>query len=443
MKSPGIFFAGLFVFVFLFPSCKKENKSNDELILGSLIFALTRTPYEEVTPPPGTFTLEPNKTFTRSYSPTCSGVPENEIFKFYIKRGTTKNLLINFMGGGACWDPKNCFGSKTATYFNRANIFNPLAARLAFHGILEERVFENPFKDWNVVFIPYCTGDLHWGSKIIAYVDPTNNQTTDFKHKGFDNVLSVLNFIKNSEEYRPNSDSKVSVTGQSAGAYGAIFNFPYIRETLRQVSDSNIMVLGDAGNGVVPTNFQQNAVIDKWGADSNLPNWITFPSFSTMSFGVFYNTVATEYPNSRIAQYSTDYDGNQRYFYDVQLKIAIQSPYTSAQNYSDSENLWGKSDGTQVPDSSVTCSWRTQSRTKLKTEVTQPNYRYYIASGDVHTISTSVNFFSESSAGQSLVDWYNQMLVGGAGWVNRDCLNLGNCNPPKSAYSYPNTISCP
>ncbi len=213
-------------------------------------------------------------------------------------------------------------GTRTTTYFNRAEIFSPLVARAAFQAILKERDNRNPFRDWNVLFIPYCSGDLHWGSKETSYIDPNNGSTVNFQHRGFDNFLSALDYIRKTSDWIPDSNSKIFVTGQSAGGYGDIFNFPYIQESY---PNNEVFMLSDASNGVVPSGFATTSAINRWGADQNVPTWIgngvTASTFPTLSWGTFTNAVATHYSNRRFAQYSTNFDGNQRFFFEVQLKI--------------------------------------------------------------------------------------------------------------------------
>ena len=43
------------------------------------------------------------------HSATCSGLPgTSPAFSFWAKRGTSRNLVVYFEGGGACWDNLTC-----------------------------------------------------------------------------------------------------------------------------------------------------------------------------------------------------------------------------------------------------------------------------------------------------------------------------------------------
>jgi len=411
---------------------KEEEKDNTKEILAVGILAATSTPYTEVVPKSGTIALSNLPSGSRTYNPSCTGVSGNTNFKFYLKRGSTKNLLINFMGGGGCWDGKNCFGSSTTTYYNRLDQFSGLAVRVAFQGILEERDARNPFKDWNVLFIPYCSGDLHWGSNEVTYQDPTNgNANTSFKHRGFDNFLAALDSTLQNSDFLPDSSSKIFVTGQSAGAYGAIFNFPYIvsgyRAKVTNLPESNFFLLGDAGNGVVPSGYQNDSIVGKWAANNNVPTNLTgITNFSTLEFGTLVNEVALRYPSARIGQYSTYYDGTQIFFYNLQVEIK------GGKAYENSTSMWGPSDGTSVAQTRA-CEWVSSTanpvgwKNQWNIPTGRSNYRSYVASGDIHTISTSSRFYTEASGGKSLLEWYNDMLGGGT-WASSSCFSSGEPN---------------
>lgn len=418
-----------------------STKDKENLLLGALVYELTRTPYVERSPTSGSLTLTlpaPTGTKTFNFNPSCSGTAGNETFKFYTKKGTSRNYIINFMGGGACWDAKNCLGTNTPTYFNQASQFSSLAAKFAFNGILDETNPMNPYRDWNVIFIPYCTGDLHWGSNDTTYNDPNTGVATTFKHRGFQNFISVLDFMLKDSEFKPDSSSNILVTGQSAGGYGAIFNFPYVKEVF---TSSTVSVISDASNGVVPTGFANAAATNRWKADSNVPEWLTgfnLTNFQNgnLTLGNFFKLVADTYSTSRVGQYTTAFDGNQRFFYNVQKLILGTSPYTSAITYEDRKDLWGSSTGVNVP-LSISCDWVTQARSEMVTKslpATNSNYKYYRASGDVHTVSTSVGFYTVSSGGRSVLDWYQDITNRTATWNSWDCLNTtAGCVPPASA----------
>lgn len=179
---------------------------------------------------------------------SCSDGSEYVIF---LRKGSTDNLLIHFSGGGACWDDPTCgkpitiLGeltakkSKSLDMFYLPNITRFIPAILG--GIFEADPNTNPFSDWNVVFIPYCTGDLHVGNSLKTYF--SENGSFQIHHKGRNNSLAALNWIKNNY-YATN---KVVVSGESAGAYASAFWAPYVASLfptskIYQVSDASLLV---------------------------------------------------------------------------------------------------------------------------------------------------------------------------------------------------------
>ena len=93
-----------------------------------------------------------------------------EAYKFYYKPGDDKRLLIYFNGGGACWDNNTCLASLK---IGPQPTYNPTITQnndpVSSGGILDTNNIENPFKDYSMVFLPYCTGDIHIGSKNTVY----------------------------------------------------------------------------------------------------------------------------------------------------------------------------------------------------------------------------------------------------------------------------------
>jgi hypothetical protein len=344
-------------------------------------------------------------------TPSCAACPDcDDTFLFYVKGGSTNNLVVYFQGGGACWDSMNCLYAPT--YYQEVPPLEAFANTEGM-GIFDTENPENPFKDWNFVFIPYCTGDIHWGAADHDYPDYwdqiPNLDSWTIRHRGFVNFQAVLKWMKDNIE----SPHKIFVTGSSAGSYGAIFNFPYIQEAY---PNSMASVLGDAGNGVVTVDFQNN-YINNWGIQPNLAAWIPGldKPFSELGIDGIYKSIALYYPHRKVAQYTTAWDWNQTFFYYVM------------QNISDPES-WEE----EWP--SVWYDWDAQMLEFAYSAAEVPNYRYYIAAGDTHTIMMSPLFYTEDSAGISFLDWVSAMVGnqggthghGGIPWVNAECEDCGD-----------------
>jgi hypothetical protein len=167
----------------------------------------------------------------RDLSLTCSGFPGTDTeFSFFVKGGIVNNLVIFFDGGEACWHSMNCFCPPGFPPEFPYLTDTPEADKsVDLQGIFDTNNPANPFKDWSFAFIPYCTGDFHWGSHNMAYPVPLGwyeDEIITIHHRCFDNFLVVLKWI--TEHFR--RPHKIFVTGSSAGSPGALVGFPYIQE---------------------------------------------------------------------------------------------------------------------------------------------------------------------------------------------------------------------
>ncbi len=161
--------------------------------------------------------------------------------------GNDKKLLIYLEPGGACWDYESCTGQSGIrgaanpmgipdNYMNLGDMLDqekiggsPMAAISPL--ILRNHPTGRNVKtsQWNKVFIPYCTGDVHSGNKVVRYSDPKGEELDIlYHHKGAKNIEKVIEYLK--QEF-PEPDEMV-VTGCSAGGTGALVNYHFFREAL-------------------------------------------------------------------------------------------------------------------------------------------------------------------------------------------------------------------
>jgi len=349
-------------------------------------------------------------------TPACSACPTctSDKFTFFAKGGTSNNLLVYFQGGGGCWDSVNCLYAPT--YNQQQGETVEAFADTEGMGIFDTSNPHNPFKKWNIVYIPYCTGDIHWGANDMEYPDiwgqiPGLDSWT-IQHRGFVNFQVVLKWIEENFE-RP---KEIFVTGISAGSYGAILGFPYIKGVF---PNSRSYVLGDAGNGITADDFRTGAIFN-W--NPQYPVWIPgFEDPSTLSPTDLYQLIAAEYPSSKLAQYTTAWDGTQAWFYNIQLDDDYGVPLLYQ------PWLWDS-----LPSDDVWCDWNDQMLDFAhETAEASSNYRYYVAAGIDHTIMMSPKFYTEDSAGIPFEKWVRAMvsdgeMKGGGRWENLACEDCGD-----------------
>ncbi len=347
--------------------------------------------------PSGWSQVSPDSNFSYlGLTPACSSCPGTDpTYKFFVRKGTVNKVVFFFNGGGACWDSVNClqyltynpmvfeFVSSGQLYvYNQADPTSPTP--LINHGIFDFTKKDNPFKDWYVVYLPYCTGDLFWGAADHQY--PTSPSTTwTIKHRGFVNFQAVLKWVKSNFRL----PEEVFVAGSSAGGYGAIMDYPYIREAFPL---TRVYVLGDAANGIMGDDFSNKADA-VWNVQ--LPTWILGSDISTLNIEDIYSNIAAEYPLMKFAQYTTALDQTQVWFYHLQLDNNVQNP-----------SIWDNLTATDFGIWNYYMSFYTHGTASVA-----PNYRFYIGGGYDHTILTSDKFYTESSAeGVYFSKWLKSMV---------------------------------
>ncbi|WP_375766250.1 pectinacetylesterase family protein [Archangium gephyra] len=243
-------------------------------------------------------------------------------YKFFIHRSDTgsQNLLFMFEGGGACWDYDTCSGRAgvlgaanpnglTDDYMQQftAKYVSPIVNG-ADPGLPFRSRKDLVTKDWNIVYMPYCTGDVHVGNNTVTYTDSTGAQPPlTWHHSGYTNTLAAANYAKTQFP----SVNKLLVTGFSAGGTATASAYYFVRRTLNPargyyINDSGPIYL--AAN----VNDRSRALHDKIRQSWNLNSVFSqLPaSFDQNNMGTINRMVAMEFPNDQLAYtaYTRDYN---------------------------------------------------------------------------------------------------------------------------------------
>ena len=150
----------------------------------------------------------------------------------------SQNVLVVFNGGGACWDYLTCYTLMTATNGPYDQTEFAADSQTFANTILDRQLSGNPFAGWNLVFIPYCTGDMHAGDNIATYQSGQTSRM--YHHVGHDNVLAYLHRLGPTFP----SVARMVVAGESAGGFGALFNYATFRN---RWSSGELYLLDDSG----------------------------------------------------------------------------------------------------------------------------------------------------------------------------------------------------
>jgi hypothetical protein len=328
-------------------------------------------------------------------TPTCI---KSTPYHFFVKRGSVNRLLVYYQGGGACWDALTCGVPVCDPSVDPNGSDNPNFASSGFSDLTNP---DNPFRDWNIVVVSYCSCDIHFGDAFQAY-----SPTVQIEHRGYHNSRIAEKWAR--EHFV--TPEQVFVTGSSAGAYGAWFNAPLHH---RVWPAAKFQVLADAGNGVITQEFLEN-YFSNWDFEKNIPPDIP-GVLQALQDGTgipgYTEAIANYFPSTRWAQYSTAYDGGsggQTGFYNLMLNN--NDPLAAL-------TWWEGS-----------CAFNAGMRQQaFATALAVPsNYRYYIGTGSRHTMWGSNKVYTDTTGGvPTLVDWVRAMLDGTPAWVNVEANDFG------------------
>lgn len=139
---------------------------------------------------------------------------------FGLSAGTSNDLLIFFLGGGACWDYETCIAHPTALLgpFGEDALASTLAGAVP-NGVLDRIPIQNPFRRHNIAVIPYCTGDAQAGK-----IDSTYGGRL-FRHQGRHNLQLYVDRL--AAQYP--APRTLTVAGVSGGALSATLAYDFLR----------------------------------------------------------------------------------------------------------------------------------------------------------------------------------------------------------------------
>jgi len=281
---------------------------------------------------------------------------------FHREGGSPTQLLVYFQGGGACWNWVSCSG-----LFDSRVDADELAE---FRGIFDETNPENPFNAFDVVFVPYCTGDVHIGDTVRTYGDDPSARPV--AHHGYRNTSAVLHWLAAQGRH----PSTVVVAGTSAGAYGALF---YLPEMQRLFPTATVVFLGDSG---VPLLSDNRRVFRSWGAAkvfARLWGTAAAPGPAQVSLLEAYRQAERRSPAVHLAQITSDHDAIQSAFYLV-------------------SGAFGRREATSALLRDVKAAF--------------PSFRSFVVGGSDHGLLPTDAFYSYAADGIFLKDWVDRRIRG-------------------------------
>lgn len=166
---------------------------------------------------------------------------------FQVIPGDHDNLLIFFQGGGGCWDERS-----SAMGLCKQNVTYDGA-----EGIFDRNNSLNPFRDYTIVTVGYCTGDAHAGNATHSWKSLPGGRAMQV---GYINARAVVNWAK--DNFGGRILNSLVLTGSSAGSLGVQM---WAKTLLTEFQYADAAVIADSFAGVFPTGLQ-GPMLHRFGA---------------------------------------------------------------------------------------------------------------------------------------------------------------------------------
>jgi len=182
-------------------------------------------------------------------------------------------------------------------------------------GIYNRSSTQNPFDDWNYVYVPYTTGDIHSGNNPSSDVPGgLNNQVM----VGFNNITEVLNDI--APFFKERGVTQVFLSGASAGGYGTLINYNQVAESF---PDLNISMIADSSPIFFDSEIFPSCLNERIETTFNIQFPSDYEDFTSDNFPYraqrIYEYLSNKYPDAQFGFYSYYEDETERYFFGFGL----------------------------------------------------------------------------------------------------------------------------
>lgn len=292
-----------------------------------------------------------------------------------VNPGSGPDLLVFLDGGGACWDYLTCYVLNTASRgpFGAAELARREVS--AAGSVLDRALPGNPYADATLVFVPYCTGDVHGGDRVTTYDDGLGHARA-YHHVGQANLRAYLARLAATWP----APRRVILAGSSAGGFGAVLGYDAVRRTW---PDAQGVLVDDSGPpleaGAIPQ-ARLDAWFARWGLGDVLDPLCGQACRTDLSAGL--TALSARYPADRLALLSS-------------LQDAVISAYLGI-----------------LPGQLQT------DLLALAADVfpRAPNARYFYVSGVSHTMLGRPASFAQ---GDTLLAWLGLQLAGDPAWASR------------------------
>ncbi|HGN8603468.1 TPA: pectin acetylesterase-family hydrolase [Pseudomonas aeruginosa] len=255
-------------------------------------------------------------------------------YKIFVNRvPSSSNFLIYFEPGGMCTDYESCTGQKKGlSAINYDGISDDYLTKLAPSTLARRYITPlvvrthprriEATKKWNIIYAPYCSGDMHAGDAVKLFESETGEKKV-IQFRGLKNARSVVSWLKENLE-RP---TQLLVTGASAGGYGAQLNYAHLRHDL---APERSYLLNDSGpffqiaDSSTPGYKAYRQLIEYTGIDNGYSKFIStlVPDVDVNNPISIYAAYSVAFPEDRMGMAYFWHDKTiPRYFYQLEPDI--------------------------------------------------------------------------------------------------------------------------
>ncbi len=300
-------------------------------------------------------------------SPDCACSDGSE-FSFFERPGDPTKVMFYFEGGGACFNAETCdpvTGTYTATIAQTTDF---LAQR---EGLFDVTNDENPLADHSVVYVPYCTGDVHIGNATTEYSDELT-----IEHRGYANALAALDHLVATY---PDVEELV-VTGASAGSVPTPLVAGLASDAL---PDADIVTFGDSSAAYPDVPALNETIGTLWGTTNAIPDWPETDGISAAEWSIpgLYSAAGAHDPDITFGRFDYAFD-------EVQATFAALAGVGADELVTLIDDNEAQIEATGVPVAS------------------------YVAPGTAHTIMASDLVYELEVEGVPLIDWITMLVTG-------------------------------
>ncbi len=298
--------------------------------------------------------------------------------------GNPKKLAIYINGGGACFNEPTCAGNPKS--FNSTDM-QDLLTENGSKGIFDANNSKNPLKDFSFVFVPYCTGDVHSGTKDVGFALGVADTQ---RYVGSKNFIKTMDFIQ------PYFDNKkveeVVLFGLSAGGFGVYLNF---LEVFKRFPNAKITIINDSGPVFYDDQAFPICLQVGFSAVFGLPvpdDLVECCGTPEIGLSNVYEYSSKYYPNANYGFMSSYSDATSRFFLSFGYNGCTGAP------------------GNQLPEAEFK-----NALINLREDIIKPKSTWstYFINGDSHTLLRFDDiFYNRNIGGMYLYEWVDKLMKG-------------------------------